>query len=52
MNTFDGEANRLKDIINHKESNIEDLNEVIKLEKERFVDLTKNSTEEITNLVH
>lgn len=30
VGTFEGEANRLKDIINHKERNIDDLNEMIK----------------------
>jgi len=42
----------LKDIITNKEKNIEHLNNVINDEKQKYIDLTKNSTEEITNLIH
>lgn len=36
----------------NKERNIETLNNVINDEKEKYIKLTKNSTEEITNLIH
>lgn len=50
--TFEAEANRLRDIVANKERNIENLNNVINDEKEKYIKLTKNSTEEITNLIH
>ena len=42
----------MRDIITNKEKNIEHLNNVISDEKQKYIDLTKNSTEEITNLIH
>ena len=52
MSAFEGEANRLKDIINNKENSIDNLNAVIQDEKEKYVELARGATEEITNLVH
>lgn len=42
--TFEAEANRLRDIVANKERNIENLNNVINDEKEKYIKLTKNST--------
>ena len=52
VSAFEGEANRLKDIINNKENSIDNLNAVIQDEKEKYVELARGTTEEITNLVH
>ena len=43
---------RMNDTINSKDRNIENLNNALNDEKERVLEITKNSTSEITNLVH
>ena len=42
----------MNDTINSKDRNIENLNNALNDEKERVLEITKNSTSEITNLVH
>ena len=50
--TFNAEMGRMNDVVNTKEKNIASLNEALNEEKERYLELTKNSTGDITNLVH
>ena len=42
----------MNETILNKEKNIEALNDQLNEEKERYLGLTKNSTADITNLVH
>lgn len=50
--TFNAEMGRMNDVVNSKEKSLENLNEALNDEKTRYLELTKNSTADITNLVH
>jgi len=42
----------MNDVVNAKEKSIDNINEALNEEKAKYLDLTKNSTAEITNLAH
>jgi multidrug resistance efflux pump len=44
--------NRMNGIINNKEKNIENLNAALNDEKERILNITRNNTAEVSDLVH
>ena len=44
--------NRMNNIINNKEKNIENLNAALNDEKERILNITRNNTAEVSDLAH
>ena len=50
--TFNSEMNRMNNIINNKEKNIENLNAALNDEKERILNITRNNTAEVSDLAH